>query len=280
VDLVQSLLKEDGLKPVTAINTTVCTVPYNNTEEFKRDPCCNLQAGWDGDCCAPKTIRTKEESYVLDHKEIDQTCEDTQCVDSYTSDFVLEQRKLKRSVLGCDDPSRTFLKFLDVEYAPYINCRDSIFGVNHTLGLNCEVDSDCIDSKCNLLTGYCLNDIEKQEKRFVDCLAQNLNPYILGYLKLKYSIDSDDPNSDQFKSALRKGWTNKDCVGKYELGLPYRNSYYWGPTYAYFPCDGPCPYFFDIDPLPTYPFACAASSLYCVYTWVNRLVSFLAICRT
>jgi len=216
-------------------------------------------------------VKTKEIVFVMDKSSIKSKCEETECVESYGNDFILEQKKLRQSSLGCDDPSSYYKAFLDKEWQAYVQCRDSIFGVNHTLGINCESDSDCVDHKCNLITGFCLNDVKQQEQRFVECLVghDQMDPYALGYLKLKYYIRSDNPTSDEFVSKLREGWSENDCVSKQELGLPYRNAYFWGPKYDFSPCQFSCSYFYELDPIPQFPFACAAPSGYCLFAMVH-----------
>jgi len=212
--------------------------------------------------------------YALDKSAINTGCEDTQCVESYGSDFILEQRKLKQNALfGCDDPSSLYKTFLEAEWRPYVECRDYVFGLNHTLGHNCLSDSDCIDGKCNLITGYCLNVVTKQEQRFVECLMRhpNIDPYILGYLRLKYSIQSNEPTSQDFVSHLLEGWSDNDCVSERELGLPYRTSYFWGPMYGFSLCVRRyCDFFHELDPIPQFPYSCAAANGYCFFYMVYK----------
>jgi hypothetical protein len=188
---------------------------------------------------------------------IEPICEDVECAVSYSSDFALEKQKLESQVFTCTNPFVQSMYLFTDSFLPFINCRDKYFGVNHTLGIPCAKDSDCIDSKCKLsfssflllfssstflflsiiyfvffvslflsfflrnagdvVRGYCLNIIEKQEERFVHCLVSDLEPFIIDSMKRKYKIETSEPPA--LEKELMKKWSSRDCVSEYELGM-------------------------------------------------------------
>jgi len=272
-ELGQSLLERDEQKNVTVRQTRDC-LEEPGTLSYKHDPCCTPTAAWDSVCCLPQTKEVRITELKFNETAIDSCPGNTQCVKSYSSDFILEELKVNGvgKLSLCARPATQGLSFYNKLFEPYVTCRDLHFGINHTLGINCERDSDCIDGKCNLITGYCLNDIQRQETRFLRCMIERLDPFIIDTLRRKYSIhETKIPTSDLFLSIMKRAWTTKDCVSGTELGLPFRSSYSFAPHPFNYNCvNSTIIPFNDIDPRPIFPVDFAPENLVCSGIWVSH----------
>lgn len=225
LDMANTLLQRDGVTNRTFPDSSACLT--NPTDpNFSFDPCCHPDETMDSSqCCLPKTITVSEQEYKPKRSKINSCPGDNECVESYTSDFVLEKKKFEAVIDGCNNPSREVTELFREEYDPYVTCRDKYFGANHTVGIECKKDSDCIDNKCNVVTGYCLNNIRKMERLFLKCMFEKLDPYIVDYLREKYNIKEKVPTSDGFQEKIYDAWSTRDCVAERELGLPFRESW-------------------------------------------------------
>jgi hypothetical protein len=241
--LATSLLNKVGNRSVLVFNSTSC-VADAGTKERETDPCCNTLVGWDGDCCLPRTVETVEQEYEVSTDTIMEICNQPTCATSYSIDFVEEIIKLKSKASGCSNP---FVRPVPTSDAlRYSYCRDRYFGTNQTVGIACGNDNDCgkspslfiennqqpttkritplircflslpstVDGHCNLITGFCLNSMKRQEERFLECLVQGLDPFTLIYLNDKYDLGS----KSTFQTYLKRAWSSKDCVSENEMG--------------------------------------------------------------
>jgi hypothetical protein len=148
-----------------------------------------------------------------------------------------------------------------------------------------------VEGKCNLITGFCLNSIQRQEEKFLECLLPGLNPFTVNFLDDKYGLGSKDPSSPTFQSRLKQAWTSEDCVSNNEIGtvhptslivlspssfpstdthhtgLPFRNHYR-----SYFACDSSvCGEVAALDEVPHLPFSCVDCYRYQVQTFPTSI---------
>jgi hypothetical protein len=209
--LVRKKVEERGL-------STVCTVSNTSSPAYLNDPCCN--AGLSGtQCCIPrkKTLETIK-SLGVNETLIEDICQNSDCVESYISEWQF----LTRSDLRCSSfSSDEYPAIISSGTAFYAKCKSKYNIDNLALGnVYCTSDAQCefgeVKNECNKITNICFPSRET-EIATVMCIADGMDIYTEFYFKEALNLPGRK-NSEEFLNALVEGVTTKDCRNNYGHG--------------------------------------------------------------
>jgi len=188
------------------LRTDKCLNYDSNTEEYKKDPCCNY-ALRSTQCCAVRDITVQRSLPGGFEQELVNTCHRKTFAEAALQqfqEFIVQMVKGSSCSSDFDESERTMTDFS--KYYTVVNdCNKNIFQEK-----TCASDDDCFTS-CNS-NRKCVIPYENGGQFMVKCLARNLDEKVIAYLKFIWKLPGNSSPQD-FEREFLNNLSKEKCVG-------------------------------------------------------------------
>eukprot|EP01127_Copromyxa_protea_P011657 TRINITY_DN2950_c0_g1_i5.p1 TRINITY_DN2950_c0_g1~~TRINITY_DN2950_c0_g1_i5.p1 ORF type:complete len:1521 (-),score=316.91 TRINITY_DN2950_c0_g1_i5:116-4678(-) len=198
-EMLSRTATEDG--PTFAYETTDCLFDIG-TEEYEKDPCCNINIDAYDSCFKKVREMTYPVLVEMDVEIFEGVCANPECARLNTMKYADELIRVNTPD-GCRSRLPQETTFLQEQLQITYLCRDQFFNVLPSFGLDCQHDDDCpTGTLCSSLGDGCVINFEQQLDNYLECVLENTSTFLTHTIADMLSVEFEDMSVETIKEAF------------------------------------------------------------------------------